>query len=136
MIKVIIILFIIGILFYLLYVNGFLAIQSKRAIVYIGSLKGNRAKFVSCTGYTKRIIKFEESKTYRMVLNAELSAGKLSVEILDAEKNTLFSLNKDMQNGAIYAEKGKRYYLVVCFKSATGNYSLKWDLSNTYDGGS
>lgn len=127
MIKVTIILFIIGILFYLLYINGFLAIQSKRAIVYVGSLKGNRAKFVSCTGYTKRIIRFEESKTYRMALNTELSAGKLSVAILDSEKNVLFSLNRNIQNGVIYAEKGKRYYLVIRFKSATGNYSLKWD---------
>lgn len=127
MIKVIILLFIIGILFYLLYINGFLVIQSKRAIVYVGSLRGNRAKFVSCSGCTKRIIRFEESKVYRIVLNTELSAGMLSVEILDSEKKPLFSSNKDIQNGVIYAEKGKRYYLVVRFKSATGNYTLKWD---------
>lgn len=127
MIKVIIILFIIGIAFYLLYINGISAIQSKRAILYIGSMSGNRAKFVSCTGYTKRIIRFKENKTYSMVLNTELSAGKLSITILDSEKNPLFSLNKDIKNGVIYAEKGKRYYLIVRFKSATGNYTLKWD---------
>lgn len=127
MTKVIILLFIIGILFYLLYINGFLVIQSKRAIVYVGSLRGNRAKFVSCSGYTKRIIRFEESKTYHMVLNTELSRGRLSVTILDSEKNSLFTLDKDIQNGVIYAEKGKRYYLVVRFESATGNYTLKWD---------
>ena len=127
MIKVIILLIIIGIVFYLLYINGFLSIQSKRAILYVGSLRGNRAKFVSCTGYTKRIIRFEESKTYRIVLNAELSAGKLSVAILDSEKKKLFLLNRHIQNGVIYAEKGKRYYLVFRFKSATGNYSLKWE---------
>lgn len=127
MAKVIILLFLIGILFYYLYINGFLVIQSKRAIVYVGSLRGNRAKFVSCTGYTKRIIRFEESKTYRMVLNSELSKGKLSVTILDSEKNPLFSLDKDIQNGVIYAEKGKKYYLIMRFKSATGNYILEWD---------
>ena len=127
MIKVIIVLFIIGIVFYLSYINGILAIQSKRAIVYIGSLKGNKAKFVSCTGYTKRIIRFEENKTYRIVLNTELSAGKLSITFLDSEKNNLFSLTRNAENGVIYAEKGKRYYLIVRFKSATGNYVLKWD---------
>lgn len=127
MIKVIILLFIIGMIFYLLYISGISAIQSKRAILFIGSISGNRAKFASCTGHTKRIIRFEESKTYRMTLNAELSAGKLSVTILDSEKNPLFSLNKDIQNGVIYAEKGKRYYLVVRFKSATGNYTIQWD---------
>lgn len=125
--KVIILLFIIGIIFYLLYINGILAIQTKRAILYIGSLRGNGAKFTSCSGYTKRIIRFEESKIYRMALNTELSAGKLWVEIFDSEKRKLFSLDRDIQNGVIIAEKGKRYYLVVHFKSATGNYSLKWD---------
>ena len=127
MIKVMILLIIIGIIFYLLYINGLFAIQLKGAILYVGSLSGNKAKFVSCTGYTKRIIRFEEDKTYRMVLNTELSVGGLSITILDSEKNSLFSLDKDIQNGFIYAEKGKRYYLIVRFQSATGNYTLKWD---------
>ena len=52
---------IMGIAFYFLYINGYLVTNAKRAVMYIGSLGGRKATFTSCTGYTKRVIKFRES---------------------------------------------------------------------------
>jgi len=125
--KAIILLLIIGIAFYLLYINGFLTAQSKRAVLYIGSLKGNSAKFSSCTGYTKRVIRFRDSRTYCVVFESVLTGGNVSVEILNSAKQTVTCLNSNTPNDNINVEKGKRYYLVVHFQSATGSYTLSWE---------
>ena len=124
MVKIIVLLFVIGVVFYLLYINGFLTIQSKRALLYIGSLKGNKARFSSCTGHTKKIIKFNDSKTYNIVFEPDLTGGSVSIEILDSAKQPIISLDTNTRIGNVYVEKGKRYYLIVRFKSATGSYTL------------
>ena len=125
--KTIIVLLIIGIVFYILYINGLLSIQSKRAVLYIGSLKGNSARFSSCTGYSKRVIRFRDSRRYCVVFDCELSKGDVSVEILNSAKQTMVCLNSGIPNGIINVEKGKRYYLLIRFQSATGRYTLRWD---------
>ena len=125
--KTIILLLIIGIVFYLVYINGFLSIQSKRAILYIGSLKGNSARFSSCTGYSKRVIRFRDSRIYCVAFDSELTKGDVSVEILNSAKQTVACLSLNTPNGRIDAEKGKRYYLLIRFQSATGRYILSWD---------
>lgn len=125
--KTIILLLTIGIVFYLLYINGFLAAQSKMAVLYIGSLRGNNAKFSSCTGYTKRVIRFKDSRTYHIVFDSELTRGSVSVEILNSVKQTIICLRSNTVSGNIDVERGKRYYLVVRFQSATGSYTLSWE---------
>ena len=125
--KTILLLLFIGIVFYLLYINGFLTVRSKRAILYIGSLKGNSARFSSCTGYSKRVIRFKDSRTYCVFFDCELSKGDVSVEILNSAKQTVVCLNCNTPYGRIDAEKGKRYYLLIRFQSATGRYTLSWN---------
>ena len=123
-----IIIFIIAVIaYFLLYTNGLMWMHRKRAMFYIGSLKGNGASFSSCTGYTKRIIKFEDSRRYRLSMKTELTKGDVSVEILDSKKKLVIRLGSNSKSGSFHAEKGKRYYLVVRFKSATGKYELHWD---------
>ena len=125
--KAIILLLIIGIVFYLLYINGFLTVQTKRAILYVGSLKGNSARFSSCTGYSKRVIRFRDSRTYCVFFDSELIKGNVSVEILNSAKQTVVCLNSNIPNGSINVEKGKKYYLLIRFQSATGSYTLSWN---------
>lgn len=125
--KTIILLLFIGIVFYLLYINGFLSIQSKRAVLYIGSLKGNSARFSSCTGSSKRVIRFRDSRTYCVFFDCELSKGDVLVEILNSAKQPMVCLNSSIPNGIINVEKVKRYYLLIRFQSATGRYTLSWD---------
>lgn len=127
MVKVIILLLIIGMVFYLLYINGVLTIQSKRALLYIGSLKGDKARFSSCTGHTKRVVKFKDSKIYKIVFEPDLTGGSVSIEILDRTKRLILCLDNNNRNGSIHTAKGQRYYLVVNFRSATGSYKLNWN---------
>ena len=110
--------------FILLYSQGYMVSKSISAVVFIGSKKGNSAKFTSCSGYLKRIIKFKADGTYTFVLDAELSKGDLSVELLDSTKQKIMQLNCSNRSGSITVEKKKKYYLVINFRSATGRYAL------------
>ena len=113
-------------LFYILYINGYMVMNSKRALMYVGAAWGKRASFTSCSGYTKRVIKFEEARTYYFDLNLELNKGDVTVEILDRQKQCLLSLDQNTAQGCINVEKGKRYYMVVRFRAASGNYAIDW----------
>ena len=113
-------------LFYVLYINGYMIMQSKRALMYVGTDRGKKASFTSCSGYTKRVVKFEEDRSYYFDLKLELTKGDVMVEILDSGKQCLLSLGQNTTEGSITAEKGKRYYMVVRFRAASGNYTVDW----------
>lgn len=113
-------------LFYILYINGYMVFNSKRALMYVGSDWGKKASFTSCSGLTRRVIKFPEDRTYHFNLNLELSKGDVTAEILDGKKQCLLCLDRDTAQGSINVEKGNRYYLVVRFRGASGNYAIDW----------
>ena len=127
MVKMIALWLVLGVALYMLYSNGYLAMASKRAVMYVGSKRGKAAKFSSCSGYTKRIIKVQETKQYRFSLDGNLTAGTILVEVLDASKKPILSLDETHRCAAVDMEKGKRYDLIVRFKSASGDYVLDWN---------
>ena len=127
MVKMIALWLVLGVALYMLYSNGYLAMASKRAVMYVGSKRGKAAKFSSCSGYTKRIIKVQETKQYRFSLECNLTAGTVLVEVLDASKKPILSLDETNRCAAVDMEKGKRYDLIVRFKSASGDYVLDWN---------
>ena len=127
MVKMIALWLVLGAGFYLLYSNGYLAMASKRAVMYVGSKRGKAAKFSSCSGYTKRIIKVQETKQYRFSLECNLTAGTVLVEVLDASKKSILTLDETRRCADVDLEKGKRYDLIVRFKSASGDYVLDWN---------
>jgi hypothetical protein len=53
-------------------------------------------------------------------------APHVQVEILDSGKQCLLSLDQNTTEGSITAEKGKRFFLVVRFGAASGNYAVDW----------
>lgn len=124
MVKAVLLFIILTGIFYFLYNMGYMVINSKSAVSYVGSMKGTGATFTSCSGYIKRIVRFKEDKTYTFVLNAELTKGDMSVELLDSAKQKIMCLTQSDPYAVIDVVKNKRYYLVVNFKSATGRYSL------------
>lgn len=118
---------IMGIVFYWLYTNGYLVINAKRALVYVGSMGGRKASFTSCTGYTKRVVTFRESGSVDFRFDLELSKGDVAMELLDASKNCILRLDPAVQHAQIPIEAKKRYYLVFRFHSASGRYLLTWE---------
>lgn len=112
---------------YLLYVHGYLLVNAVRALSFIGSIRGNQASFSSCSGYIKRIVRFQADKTCTITLEAELTKGEVTMELLDSAKKELMRLDASCPQATISVEKRKKYYLLIRFKSATGKYVLRWN---------
>lgn len=130
MVGVISVVFGVGVLFYVLYIYGYLVLSFKVATKYIGSIRGDdscKASFTACNGYMKRVMRFEENKTYRFKLKPELTKGEVSVIITDSHNHKLLELNSARLSDSIDVYKGERYYLAFRFESATGNYELSWN---------
>lgn len=121
-----IILAVIGGIYYLLYINGVIAMSSKKAIRFIGKDKGMKATFTSCEGQIKRVIKFPRSKRLTFVLNSELTKGQMNVVLMDDKRKQLFCLSAGDRVKSLDIEADKRYYLMFTFKGASGKYEFKY----------
>ena len=115
-----------GMVFYLLYINGFLVTSAKKAAMYIGTMRGRKASFTACSGYIKRVIRFKESGTIHFHFHLELSKGEVTAELLDANKQRVLRLSSSDPTASASVQASARYYLVFRFKAATGNYLLSW----------
>lgn len=125
-----IIVLIIGVILYLLYINGYMILNAKKATMFVGVVRGNRrckASFIACDGFMKRGVRFKENKRYYFKINPELTNGEMTVDVLDDKKNSLLHLDAQHQSATIDVDKRKRYYLVFRFRSATGKYELNWE---------
>lgn len=117
---------VLALVMYILYHNGLLVMQAKRAVMFAGGRGCKKATFISCSGYIRRVVKFRESKRYRFELNTELSKGEVQMELCEAGKGEILRLDGQMQSGEVFVGKGNRYYLTVRFQSASGKYELDW----------
>ena len=108
---------------YFLYRNGYLILSSKTSKKFIGSNNGKKATFSLCNGYMKRVIRFNETTTYQFQLTTELEKGAVHLELLDCNKQKILHLCNN-ESSTISVDKRKRYYLIIRFISATGNYTL------------
>ncbi|CRZ34023.1 hypothetical protein DFR55_10811 [Herbinix hemicellulosilytica] len=117
------------ILLYLLWINGYLIISRKTAVLFVGLLrkKGRcKVKFKSCNGNVKRVIKINESKNYIFNLNTNISKGNVTAEIKDKNKRSLLQLDKSNQNATLNLNENERYYLILSFENADGELELTW----------
>ena len=94
-------------IFVFLYNTGYMVINAKSAVSFVGSTKGTGATFTSCNGYLKRIIRFKEGGTYHFFLYAELSKGDMSVELLDSGKQNIMKLDRLKNCASITVESKK-----------------------------
>lgn len=73
------------ILFYVLYSNGYMVLNVKRAVMFIGSIRrlDNRygARMASCNGFMKRVLRFREVRRYYFKLEYGITKGDLQIEI-------------------------------------------------------
>ena len=115
---------------YILYINGFLVIRAISALVFFSTNRKWRIKpsaiVRACTGWTRKVLKFKESRTYHFSFTSELSKGSITAEIQGRNKETLLLLDSDNTSGVLDVKAKERYYLVVRFKGATGRFELSW----------
>ena len=119
-----------SVLFYLLWINGYMILNVKRAVLFVGSLREkNKCKFTfsSCSGYVKKVIKFKESRGYTFNLDCDVSKGNIHVIVKNKNKETLLDLTPTIKTGLLTVDEKCRYYLVFKFEKADGELKLQWD---------
>ena len=125
MLKSILILAVMVAVFYLLYINGYMIINVKKATLFLGKERGKYARFASCSGYMKRVIRFKENREYEFSFETELEKGEVSVELWGNKQEKVLSMT-NQGSQIVMLEGKKRYYLILKFESATGSYHVDW----------
>ena len=119
-----------GVLFYVLYDRGYMPVKSMSAIHFIGNMGAGTNKasaaFGSATGQIKRVLRFKESKPYEFTFKGKISKGTVKACVLESNKIPELVLDNECPVGTIHAVKGQRYYLVIRFQNAAGEYTLTW----------
>lgn len=119
-----------GVLLYALYDRGYLPVKSMSAIHFIGSMGAGTNKtsatFGSATGKITRVLRFKESKPYEFVFKGKVTKGTVQACVLESSKIPDLVLDSECPSGTVHAVKGQRYYLVIQFQNATGEFSLTW----------
>ena len=100
-------------------------INAKRATLFFGKNRGKYARFAACSGFMKRVIRFKESGEYLFTFETELEKGEVNIELWDENQEKVLFM-KNQGNQTITVESKKRYYLILRFESATGNYHIDW----------
>jgi len=118
-----------GFLFYILWLNGYMILSRKSAVLFVGLRKKGRysIKFASCSGWVKKVIKIYESRNYTFKFKCNISKGNVTAEIRDKSKNMLLRLDKNNPESTINLQKNSRYYLVLKFENADGDLELTWN---------
>ena len=115
---------------WLLYDNGYMLMQSKRALTFVGSGIGRQShfgfQFTGCTGSVSRVLRVKESGTYTVTLDSRLSKGSVRFLLLDGAKAPVLVLNPEKEQGGIYLEHGKRYFVRMEFDHASGDSRACW----------
>lgn len=118
---------------YMLYLNGWLIFNFKMAIFYkesrpFGKAPSSiRAKFRSCNGVIKRVIRLKPGKQYQFVLSKRMTKGAVHVEIRTRNGESLLTLDDQTPKAVLAVQKGRRYYAVIRFEEADGEYALCWN---------
>ena len=124
MLQTVIVLCCLVLLLFALYHFGVVSVDVKRSTMYVASLHGDRARFRSCTGYTRRRLRFREASTVTFTLNLALTAGSVSLEITDGSR-TLLQLDGQNPSGAITVPAGSACTQIIRFDCATGEYTIE-----------
>ena len=108
---------------YLLYEFGFIALQSKRAMLFTASMNGMKARFGSCTGKITRVIRFKEKREYTLRLESSLEKGSVSFSLIDREGNTLLE-SGETGDHTFTPVPGMRCKLCILINKASGSYKI------------
>ena len=119
-----------AVLVYILYDRGYLPVKSMSAIHFVGNMGAGTNKasaaFGSATGQIRRVLHFKESKSYEFTFKGKISKGTVQAYVLESNKIPELVLDSECPSGIVHAVKGQRYYLVIRFQNASGEYTLSW----------
>lgn len=118
-------------LFLLLYRQGLLVLNTKTALLYVGTprLGKNRlgATVSACSGSVRRVIRLKKAARYRFVLSPEMTEGTVCVEIRGRGTKPAARLSAEAPCAVIDTGATARYRITTEFERAGGTYTLCWD---------
>lgn len=117
-----------GLLFHLLWKNGWMMRSAKRAVLFTASSgRGRRAaSFSCCSGWVKCILRFHGGRAYQFHFRSELTRGAVRAELADRKGELLLALDGAHPSGSLYIDRGGRCCLTCRFEKADGRYELTW----------
>lgn len=128
-IKTIIVLAVVGSIIFILYSNGYIMLQNKKALMFVGknnfSDKRCSARFSACTGRFKRVIRLKENRTYTFSLNCAIDNGEAKFTIKNSDKKDILVLDAENNTGTVDAVNEK-FFLEIELYKAYGRYELSW----------
>ena len=119
-------------LMYILYRSGCAVMNRKYALLYTEYPRmGKRrscieARFLSCSGVTKRVIRLPRARRYQFVFSSNTTKGSVCVEIYGTQNALMATLNNEQPSLIISTEEKTGYRVVTKFKNADGEYRLIW----------
>lgn len=131
-IAIVVLVLVLG-LFYILYLNGYGAVNAKSALYYFGTPRfgenRNRIKgdFKCCNGFIKRVVRLSKSKTYQFSFSSNITKGDVSVEIYGKGKELIAVLNNQHPCACVVTGERTVYRVVTKFQKADGEYQLCWN---------
>lgn len=114
-----------------LWENGWLALTSKRALVFVGKVYGKgpiRLKMKSATGSVRRKIPLRQG-SHTFILEPRLTAGTITATLRDGKTKQEWQLTSQFPSVTFTAENGgfgKGYLLTLRFEKADGEATLSW----------
>lgn len=120
-------------LFYGLYRQGLAVINTKTALLYLGTprLGKNRnclqATFTACNGSVRRVLRLSKYKTYRFSFSAATTKGSVWVEMYGKDGELAARLSNEQPNVTLYTGEATGYRVSTRFASADGRYKLTWE---------
>lgn len=119
-------------LVYLLYQNGFGAINTKSALLYRGYPRWGKYKncirgdFAACQGTIRRVVRLRPGQVYCFAFSGRISKGEVQVEIRNRRNELLAVLDLQHSREAVAVEPPGRLYVTTRFTKADGTYALSW----------
>ena len=107
-----------------LYYYGLISLDVKRCSMFIGSMRGDHARFRRCTGHIRRRLLFRKSCKLTISLQLALTEGDVTVEILDGGRPKA-RLDAEHPDAVLQIPAGAQYVQIIRLDGASGEYTLK-----------
>lgn len=104
------------------YVNGFMCIGMRRALLFVDGFSGKKASFKGCTGHSLRVLPLGRGPV-TVCFDAAITKGSMRCEVFSKDKTVFFSLTPN-KKASFTALPGTRYYAKLYFDHADGRYEL------------
>lgn len=86
------------------------------------------AKYTKFSGNLAKKVKFKEGDGVTFHYESEVEAGKLSINLLDSEGETIIEFEPDKKDEVMEITKTGKYTVKVIGKDTKGSFNINWEV--------